>query len=101
VLATRNPRHEEKASKYILMYTLVFMTLDSLDPLELIQPFCSGRAKSRCGSMLAVNFHDFYHQHFSRFDAYKAKIMPKLSILMSSTSFVVYLISGAHCTKFG
>jgi hypothetical protein len=55
VLATRNPRYEEKASKYILKYTLVFMTLDSLDPLDLIEPFCSGREKSRCGGVLAVD----------------------------------------------
>ena len=28
--------------------------------------FCSGRAKSRCGGVLAVDFYDFYRQHFSR-----------------------------------
>jgi hypothetical protein len=95
--------YEEKSLKYILKYTLVFifMTLDSLDPLDLIQPFCLGRAKSRCGGVLAVNFHDFYRQHLSGFHAYKAKIMPKLFILISFISFVAYLISGAHCVKFG
>jgi hypothetical protein len=49
--------------------------------------------------MLAFDFHNFYHQHFSGSHAYKAKIMPKLFILMSSTNFVAYLISRAHYVK--
>jgi hypothetical protein len=52
-------------------------------------------------ALLAADFHDVYHQYFSEFHAYKAKIMPKLFILMSSVSFVAYLISGAHCAKVG
>jgi hypothetical protein len=73
------------------------MALDLLDPLDLIQPFCSGRAKPRCGAVLPVNFPNFYRQHFSGFHTFMAKIMLK----MSSTSFGDYLISRAHYINFG
>ena len=31
-----------------------------------VDSFCLGRAKSRCGGVLVVDFYDFYRQHFSR-----------------------------------
>jgi hypothetical protein len=50
--------------------------------------------------LLAVDFYDFYHQHFSRFHTFMAIIMLKPLTLMSSTSFGDYLILGAHYQKF-
>jgi hypothetical protein len=51
--------------------------------------------------VLAVDFHDFYRQHFPGFHTFMAKIMLKLFIVMSSTSFGDYLIAGAHYINFG
>jgi hypothetical protein len=45
--------------------------------------------------MLALDFYDFYHQHFSGFDTFMVKIMLRSFTLMSSTSFDDYLIAGA------
>jgi hypothetical protein len=56
---------------------------------------------SRCGGVLAVDFHDFYRQHFPEFHTFMAKIILKLFILMSSISFGDYLISGAQYINFG
>jgi hypothetical protein len=79
------------------------VTLDLLDPLDLIQPYFIANissGSSMCGVVLAVDFHDFYHQHFPGFHTFIAKIMLKLFILMSSTSFCEYLILGAHYINF-
>ena len=40
-----------------------------------IDPFCSGRAKSRCGGVLAVDFDDFYRQHSFGFHAFRTKLL--------------------------
>jgi hypothetical protein len=90
VLATQNPRYEGKLRNNSDA-CFGFM----LDPLSKSTP-CS-----KCGGVLAVDFHDFYHQHFSRFHTFMAIIMLKSFTLMSSTRFVVYFISGAHCMKLG
>jgi hypothetical protein len=50
-------------------------------------------------TLFAVDFHDFYCQHFFGFHTYKAIIMLESFTLMSSTNFVVYLILGAQCWK--
>ena len=61
--------------------------------------FCSGRAKSRCGGVLAVIFSDFYRQHSFGFQALRT-IMHQISLtLMSSTSFGDYLVSGTEHTN--
>jgi hypothetical protein len=56
---------------------------------------------SSAEAVLAVDFHNFYRQHFSGFHTFMAKIMLNLFILMSSTSFGDYLILGAHYINFG
>ena len=66
-----------------------------------VDTFCSGRAKSRCGGVLAVDFYDFYRQHFSRIHDLRANTNQIWFILMSSTSFGEYLNAGTTCTKFG
>ena len=50
---------------------------------------CSGRAKSRCGGMLVVNFNNFYCQPFSGIHTFKVIILT-LFTLMSFTSFYAY-----------
>jgi len=61
--------------------------------------FCSGRAKSRCGGVLAVIFSDFYRQYSFGFHAFRTIIHQFSLTLMSSTSFGDYLISGTKHTK--
>ena len=64
-----------------------------------VDSFCSGRAKSRCGGVLVVDFYDFYHQHFSRIHDLRANTNQIWFILMSSTSFGALVISGTKHTK--
>ena len=61
--------------------------------------FCSGRATSRCGGVLAVIFSDFYRQYSFGFHAFRTIIHQFSLTLMSSTSFGDYLISGTKHTK--
>ena len=65
------------------------------------RPYCSGRAKSGCGGVLAVDIGDFRRQRSAWFNETKAIIMPNSLILTSSTSFGEYLNVGTICTKFG
>ena len=58
--------------------------------------FCSGRAKSRCGGVLAVIFSDFYRQHSFGFSALRTIIHQFSLTFMSSTSFGDYLILGTQ-----
>ena len=64
-----------------------------------VDSFCSGRAKSRCGGVLAVNFDDFYHQHSFRFHAFRTILLWFLLTLTSFISFGDYLNPGAAYTK--
>ena len=63
--------------------------------------FCSGRAKSRCGGVLAVISDRFYHQHSFEFHTFRTVILWFLLTLTSSTSFGEYLNSGTRYPKFG
>ena len=56
--------------------------------------FCSGRAKSRYGGVLAVVFSDFYCQHSFGFQAPRTIMHRILLTLTSSMSFGALLISG-------
>ena len=67
----------------------------------LFPPYCSGRAKSGCGGVLAVDFYDFYRQHFSRIHDLRANTNQIWFILTSSTSFGEHLNAGITCMKFG
>ena len=51
--------------------------------------------------MLAVNFDDFYHQHFSGFHAFKAIILPNSFTLTSSICFGEHLNAGTKGAKKG
>jgi hypothetical protein len=51
---------------------------------------------SSAEAVLAVDFHNFYRQHFSGFHTFMAKIMLNLFILMSFTSFDDYFRSSLH-----
>ena len=54
VLATRNPRYEEKFRNKSYAF------FEFMKPgFALFRPYCSGRAKSGCGVMLAVDIGDF------------------------------------------
>ena len=66
-----------------------------------IDPFCSGRAKSRCGGVLAVDFDDFYRHHSFRFHALGTILLWFLLTLTSSTSFGNYLNPGATSANLG
>ena len=66
-----------------------------------IDSFCSGRAKSRCGGVLAVNFDDFYRQHSLGFHTFGTVLLWFLLILTSSTSFDDYLKLGATGANLG
>ena len=61
--------------------------------------FSSGRAKSRCGGVLAVIFSDFYRQHPFGFQALRTTMHQISLTLMSSTSFGACMISGTKHTK--
>ena len=50
--------------------------------------------------MLAVDLDDFYRQHSFGFHTFRATILLKPLILMSSTSFDEYLNAGTTCMKF-
>ena len=67
----------------------------------LFQPYCSGRAKSGCGGVLAVDIGDFRRQRSARFHETKVIFMPNSLILTSSTSFGEYLNARTRCTKIG
>ena len=60
----------------------------------LFRPYCSGRAKSGCGGVLAVNISDSRRQRSAWFHDISSVIMPNSLILTSSTSFVEYLNAG-------
>ena len=66
-----------------------------------VDSFCSGRAKSRCGGVLAVDFDDFYRQHSFGFHTFRTIILQFLLTLTSSTSFGDYLKPGSTCAKLG
>ena len=61
--------------------------------------FWSGRAKSRCGGVLAIVFSEFYCQHFFGFHTFRTIIYQFSLTLTSSISFCDYLISGTKHTK--
>ena len=64
-----------------------------------VDSFCSGRAKSRCGGVLVVDFDEFYRQHSFGFHTFRT-IIPWFSLtLMSSMSFGAFMISGTKHTK--
>jgi len=67
----------------------------------LFRPYCSGRAKSGYGGVLAVDIGDFCRQLSAWFHETKVIFMPNSLILTSSTSFGEYLNAGTTCTKFG
>ena len=66
-----------------------------------IDPFCSGRAKSRRGGVLAVDFDDFYRQHFFGFHAFGTILLRFLLTLTSSISFDAYLKLGSTSANLG
>jgi hypothetical protein len=82
---------------------LFSLSLEEDDELELEEMDKAQRGLSitTLDPLLAVVFHDIYHQHFSRFHTFIAIIFLESFILMSFTSFGVYLMSGPHYTKFG